>query len=200
MIGEMACGEIGARGVRGIAADLGEKPATAARLRGRIEIIMSYATVRGWRAGPNPAVWRGHLQLMLPAKNKIAMVRHHPALDWREAPAFMAELRQQTGMAAAALQFAILTAARSGEARGALWGEIDLDAAVWSLPAGRMKAGRAHRVPLAQPALDLLAELAPLRGDAASLIFPGYGRSMAAPARCQSMRLARCCAVWGAAI
>ena len=114
---------------------------------------------------------------MLPATNKIAMVRHHPALDWREAPAFMAELRQQTGMAAAALQFAILTAARSGEARGALWGEIDLDAAVWSLPAGRMKAGRAHRVPLAQPALDLLAELAPLRGDAASLIFPGYGRS-----------------------
>ena len=178
IIGEMACGEIGTNDVLKVLEPIWrEKPATAVRLRGRIEIILSYATVRGWRDGRNPAVWRGHLQMMLPAKNKIAMVRHHAALDWREAPAFMAELRQQTGMAAAALQFAVLTAARSGEARGALWGEIDMPAAVWSLPPGRMKGSRAHRVPLAQPALDLLAELAPLRGDDASLIFPGYGRS-----------------------
>ena len=158
IIGEMACGEIGTNDVLKVLEPIWrEKPATAVRLRGRIEIILSYATVRGWRDGPNPAVWRGHLQMMLPAKNKIAMVRHHAALDWREAPAFMAELRQQTGMAAAALQFAVLTAARSGEARGA-WGEIDMGGGLVAArgahegqprpsraagPAGARSAGRA---------------------------------------------------------
>jgi integrase len=143
------------------------KPETAVRLRGRIELVLDYARVQGWRDGPNPATWRGHLQLALPARNKVAPVEHHPALDWRELPAFMVRLREQAGTSAAALRFAILTAARSGEVRGMSWPEVDLSAALWTVPASRMKASRQHRVPLSDAAL---AELGP-PGD--GFVFPG---------------------------
>src|SRR5262249_4834559 len=116
------------------------KPETASRVRGRIEMILSYATARGWRSGPNPAAWRGHLQLILPSVRKVRPIRHHAALDWREAPAFIAALREHDSLSARALQFAILTAARSGEVRGATWNEIDFERAVWTIPGSRMKA------------------------------------------------------------
>lgn len=113
-----------------------KKPETGSRLRGRLEMILSYATARGWRDGLNPAVWRGHLQLMLPSRSKIAPVALRRARLAR-GPAFMAKLRTREGMGARTLEFAILTAARSGEVRGARWGEIDLDRAVWTIPAAR---------------------------------------------------------------
>jgi integrase len=149
-----------------------KKPETATRLRGRLEMILSYATARRWREGPNPAVWRGHLQLLLPSRRKVAPVQHHAALDWREAPAFMKKLRAREGMGARALEFAILTAVRSGEVRGAQWAEIDIDTAEWVIPAERMKAKREHRVPLSEPAIALLREQAKLR-DGSGLVFLG---------------------------
>jgi integrase len=150
------------------------KPDTASRVRGRIETILSYAIAHGWRDGPNPAVWRGHLQLMLPAPTKLRPVEHFAALDWREAPAFMAELRELDGIGAKALQFAILTAVRSGEVRGAMWGEIDTKAAVWTIPAARMKAGKPHRVPLSESALAAVSAPGVERGLVErGLVFPG---------------------------
>ena len=147
------------------------KTETASRMRGRIEKVLSFATVQRWRSGPNPAVWRGHLQLVLPAVRKLRPKQHLAALDWREAPDFMAKLRAFPGMGARALEFAILTAARSGEARGATWDEIDLERAVWTIPGARMKASKEHRVPLAQAALDLLRSVALLRTEG-GLVFP----------------------------
>jgi integrase len=151
------------------------KPETAARLRGRIETILDFARVKGWRDGPNPAVWRGHLQLALPARRKVRAVEHHAAMDWRLLPAFMVKLRQQQGSGALALQFAILTAARSGEVRGASWAEIEHESALWAVAAARMKAQRQHRVPLSGAALDVLRAAAALRQDQApdALVFPG---------------------------
>jgi len=145
------------------------KTETATRLRGRIEKILDWATVGKYRQGENPARWRGHLDHLLANPHKIAKVAHHPALPWREAGAFMAELRKQMGTSARALEFVILTAARSGEVRGATWSEIDLDAAIWTVPAGRIKMGKEHRVPLPASAIALLNEL-PREGD---LVFPG---------------------------
>lgn len=124
------------------------KPETASRVRGRIEAVLDYAAVRGWREGENPARWRGHLQKLLPARTRVARVEHHPALPWRDLPALMTRLQRQDGVAARALEFAILTAGRSGEVRGARWSEIDRQGLVWTVPANRMKAGREHRVPL----------------------------------------------------
>jgi len=152
-----------------------EKPETATRVRGRIEAVLDYAKVREWRSGENPARWRGHLDHLLPARSKVAKVEHHAALPWREIGAFMTALRGREGVAARALEFAILTAARTGEALGATWGEVDLSAALWTVPAARMKAGREHRVPLSAPALALLGEMANLRttDDPTAPIFPG---------------------------
>jgi integrase len=147
------------------------KAETASRIRGRIEKVLSFATVQGWRSGPNPAAWRGHLQLTLPPVRKVRPKQHFAALDWREAPAFMTTLREQNGMGARALEFAILTAARSGEVRGVTWDEIDLDRAVWTIPASRMKAGKEHRVPLSASAIALLQLVALLRAEG-SLVFP----------------------------
>ena len=151
------------------------KPETASRVRGRIESVLDYAKVRGWRAGENPARWRGHLDHLLPARSKVAAVAHHAALPWREIGAFMAILRQREGIAARALEFAILTAARTGEALGVTWGEVDLSAALWTVPGARMKAGREHRVPLSVPVLAVLGDMAKLRTTAnpAAPIFPG---------------------------
>jgi integrase len=149
------------------------KPETASRVRSRIEQVLDYCTARGWRTGTNPAIWRGNLKLMLPATAKVRAVKHHAALDWRLAPAFVAALRERDGMGALALEFAILTAARSGEVRGARWSEIDLDRAIWTLPAARMKGGREHRVPLTESALAILTAQAEVRDDS-GLIFHGH--------------------------
>jgi integrase len=147
------------------------KPETAARVRGRIEMVLSYAKARGWRTGENPAAWRDNLKLLLPAQAKVRAVRHHAALDWRQAPEFMRGLAvRDTGMGSRALQFAILTAARAGEVRLATWDEIDLDARLWTVPGARMKAGKAHKVPLSDPALAILAP--PVARKQGSLIFP----------------------------
>lgn len=132
---------------------------TASRLRGRVESVLDWARVHGLREGENPARWRGHLDAILPKPGKIARVEHHRALPWRDIPAFMAELRQREGMGARALEFTILTAARSGEARGATWSEIDLERRLWTIPGARMKAGREHTVPLSDAAVALLEAL-----------------------------------------
>lgn len=145
------------------------KTETATRLRGRIEKILDFATVSGHRQGENPARWRGHLDKLLANPNKVARVKHHPALPWQEMGALMAELRAREGIAARALEFSILTAARSGEVRGATWDEIDLTVGLWTIPAERMKAQKEHRVPLSKPVLALL-ETMPRFG---ALVFPG---------------------------
>jgi integrase len=133
-------------------------PETAERFRGRIENVLDAAKAKGLRTGENPARWRGHLDQLLPKRQRLSR-GHHVALPYAEMPAFMADLRRREAMAARALEFAILTAARSGEVLGATWAEIDLEAAVWTLPAARVKAGREHRVPLSARAVELLREL-----------------------------------------
>ena len=150
-----------------------EKTETASRLRGRIENVLDYATARGWRVGENPARWRGHLAKLLPPRSKVAAVAHHAAVPWQDIGRVVARLAEAKGTAARCLQFLILTAARSGEARGARWNEIDLDAALWTVPAERMKAGRDHRVPLSEPALAILREMMPLKRRPDGLVFPG---------------------------
>jgi len=139
------------------------KSETASRVRGRIEAILDYATVQGWRHGDNPARWRGHLDKALPAKSKIRPVEHLAALPYAKLPAFMTELRQQQGVGARALELAILTAARSGAVIGARWEEFDFDARSWTIPATRMKAGREHLVPLPGPAIVVLDQMAAIR-------------------------------------
>jgi integrase len=154
------------------------KPETAARVRGRIEAVLDYAAVHGWREGANPARWKGNLQLAgLASRAKVAPVEHHPALAWQNIGAFMGDLRAQRSTSARALEFLILTGARTGEVLGAEWSEIDLTAAVWTVPAGRMKAGREHRVPLSDAALAVLLHMAPLRHeDGDGYLFPGQGQ------------------------
>lgn len=140
------------------------KTETATRLRGRIDNVLDWATVHGYRTGPSPARWKGHLDKLLPAPGKTAKVEHHAALPYALIGEFMARLRKQEGMGPRALEFAILTACRSGEVRGATWGEIDLENAVWTIPEGRMKAGKEHRVPLSTPAVELLRKLPRVAG------------------------------------
>ncbi len=159
------------------------KPETASRVRGRIESILDYAAARGWRESENPARWRGHFDKLLPAPSKAKRAvrqttgpeEHHAALPYAEIAAFLAELRRQPGMAARALEFLILTAARTGEVIGARWEEFDLTAKVWTIPADRMKAGKEHRVPLSDAALAIVAELAKeRRGDPGSEAGKGF--------------------------
>ena len=126
------------------------KPETAGRVRQRMESILDFAKVRGYRDGENPARWRGHLDKLLPARSKVRQVEHHAALPYAELPAFLASLRTREAVAARALEFLILTAARTGEVIGARWNEIDLLDKTWTVPAARMKAHREHRVPLSR--------------------------------------------------
>lgn len=147
------------------------KTETMTRVRQRIEAVMAWATAHGFREGQNPAAWKGNLDAVLPKPSKITKVSHHRAMPIAEVGDFMRQLRQAHGMAARCLEFVILTAARSGEARGAQWDEIDLAAKIWTVPAERMKAGRAHRVPLSTDALALLKDLP--RHEGTSLVFPG---------------------------
>jgi integrase len=139
-------------------------PETASRVRGRIERVLAWATVAGYRSGDNPARWTGHLKELLPAKTKVAAVKHHSALSYRDLPDFMLKLRTKDGVSARALEFTILCAARTGEAIGAKWAEIDLDAKLWTIPSERMKAGKEHRVPLSDRAMTILKTL-PRGGD-----------------------------------
>lgn len=146
------------------------KTETASRLRGRVESVLDWAKVRGYRTGENPARWRGHLDKLLPAPRKIAKVEHHPAVPVKQVADFYAALRERSGTAARALEFALLTAARSGEVRGATWSEIDVDAKLWVVPAERMKAKKEHRVPLSPAAMKLLHALPRMEGS--DLLFP----------------------------
>jgi integrase len=142
---------------------------TASRLRGRLERILAAVTVQGHRSGDNPARWRGHLAELLQAPTKAAPTTHRPALPYSELPAFIASLRAKKGTIARAINFLILTAARSGEVTGATWSEIDFKGRLWTIPPARMKSSREHRVPLSEPALAILAAI-PRRTD---FVFPG---------------------------
>lgn len=135
------------------------KAETASRLRGRIEAVLDWASVRGHRQGENPARWKGHLDKILPAKSKIARVEHHAALPFSTIPAFMRDLGTRPGAAARALEFAILTAARTGEVIGAQWSEIDFEARLWTQPAERTQTRKEHRVPLCDAAMAILASM-----------------------------------------
>ncbi|MCC1495044.1 site-specific integrase [Cognatishimia sp. F0-27] len=144
-----------------------EKPETANRVRQRIEAVIDYASALGIHTGDNPARWRGHLDHLLPKPKKVRAVKHHPALSHVEIANFMTELSGRQGIAARALAFTILTAARSGETRGMTWAEVDLNARIWTIPAARMKTAKEHRVPLTDAVIALLGA----RGDDAALVF-----------------------------
>lgn len=163
------------------------KPETASRLRGRIERVLDFAKARGWRTGENPALWRGHLRHILPARSKLSR-GHHAAMPYNDIPAFVERLRALEAIAARAMGFLILTAARSGEAREARWDEFDLDAKLWSIPGERMKTGHPHRVPLSQAAVGILSDLKEKR--VSEYVFPGQkpGRPMSNMAYAMLMR------------
>lgn len=164
IIGDAAVGQVDTKEVLQIIEPIWRtKPETANRVRGRIEAVLDAARVRGYRTGDNPARWRGHLAQILPARGHLSR-GHHKALPYAEMGAFMAKLQERDGMAALALEFTILTAARTNEALGATWAEFDLERAVWTIPANRMKAAREHRVPLSTGALDVLRRAKGLGG------------------------------------
>ena len=147
-----------------------DKPETASRLRGRIERVLDAAKAQGLRSGENPARWRGHLDQLLPKRQRLTR-GHHAAMGYADVPTFMANLQSRQANAALALEFAVLTAARSGEVLGARWDEFDLERAVWTVPAARMKGAREHRVPLSRRALKMVKALHETRiGD---FVFPG---------------------------
>jgi integrase len=152
------------------------RPETASRLRGRIEAVLDWAKAQGYREGENPARWRGHLANLLPARARVRRVKHHAALPYAEVAPFTTALRKQEGVAARALEFAILTAARTGEVLGARWGEIDLGQKLWTVPAPRTKTGKKeHRVPLSTAARAIIEGMHALRDeqqDGAALVFP----------------------------
>ena len=149
------------------------KPETASRLRGRIERVLNAAKAKGYRTGENPAAWRGHLENLLPKQSRLSR-GHHAAIPYKELPGFAASLRERKAVAALALEFAILTAARSGEVLGARWSEIDLAAKIWTIPAERMKAAREHRIPLNERAVEIVQSM----GEAklSEFVFPGQRR------------------------
>jgi integrase len=151
----------------------GRIPETASRLRGRIEAVLDFAKAHKLRSGENPASWRGNLALILPKRQKLSR-GHHKAMPYAEVPAFIGKLREVESIPALALEFAILTAARSGEVLGARWDEINMAAKVWTIEAGRMKAGLLHRVPLSVRAMEIVERMAEIRtGD---LVFAGHRR------------------------
>jgi integrase len=147
------------------------KPETASRVRGRIEAVLDWATVRGYRKGENPARWRGHLDKLLPARGKVRKVEHHPTLPYDEMGDFISALRAQEGAAARALEFLILTAARTNEVIGARWQEFDLEGKLWIVPADRIKGGKEHRVPLSGAALKIVEAMNETREG--EFVFPG---------------------------
>jgi integrase len=170
VMGDLPVGEVGTPEVMAVIEPIWlEKPETASRVRGRIEAVLDAAKARGQRSGENPARWRGHIQQMLPARKRLAR-GHHKAMPYDRVPAFVSDLHEREAVSALALEFIILTACRSGEARGARWTEVDFDKGLWTVPASRMKAGREHRVPLAARALEILGGL---EGSGSKYLFPG---------------------------
>ncbi|ESZ56519.1 integrase [Mesorhizobium sp. L103C131B0] len=165
-----------------------EKPETASRLRGRIERVLDFAKTKGWRSGENPALWRGHLKNVLPARKKLSR-GHHPAMPYDQVPAFTGRLRTAEAMAARALEFLILTTARSGEVYGAKWPEIDFTAGIWTVPAARMKASKEHRVPLSKRALALVKGLH--EAKISDYVFPGQGKEKSLSSSAMDMLLRR---------
>lgn len=170
------------------------KAETATRLRTRIEKVLDWAKVSGYRDGENPARWRGHLDKVLPANPKSKRVKHLAALPFKDVPAFMQALRQQEGNGARGLEFTILTGARTGEVLAATWSEIDLANKLWIVPAERMKGGKMHRVPLSVAALDVLKKAERRKTARSSFRAPGRG------SRSQIWRCCRRCAAWDVAI
>jgi integrase len=161
--------------IKGLEPIWSTKPETASRVRGRIEAVLDWAAARGIRDGDNPARWKGRLDKLLPRPSKVRVVEHHAAMPYDEIGSFIMELREREGVGARALEFAILTAARTSEVLGAQWSEIDFGAKVWTVPAGRMKSGREHRVPLSGAAMAVLKRTAKAReGDH---VFPGDRRT-----------------------
>jgi integrase len=167
------------------------RPETASRLRGRIESILDWAKVKGYRDGENPALWRGRLDKLLPKKSKVRKPEHHAALPYAELPGFLIELRKQQGIAARALEFTTLCATRSAETIGARWNEINLVERTWTIPAGRMKGGREHRVPLSDRAMAILEEMEPSRDLEGGFIFPGAQRGKPLSGNAMYVRLQR---------
>ena len=155
------------------------KTETASRVRGRIESVLDWASARGCRLGENPARWRGHLENLLPKRSKVRTIRHHAAMPYEAVGEFMASLQGQDGIAARALEFLVLTACRTGEVVGARWKEFDLDAAVWTVPAERIKAGKEHRVPLSARALSIVGDMQAARDSEDAFVFPGGKRGKA---------------------
>ena len=152
------------------------KTETASRLRGRIESVLAWAKVSGYREGDNPASWKGNLDAVFPKPGKLKNIQHHKALPWEEIPSFTTLLKNKEGISARALEFLILTACRSSEARGAVWSEIDLKKGIWTIPADRMKAGKEHSVPLSKRATEILDEIPRIEGS--EFIFPGMRGGM----------------------
>jgi integrase len=151
------------------------KPETASRIRGRIESVLDWAAARGFRDTDNPARWKGRLENLLPRRSKVRAVQHHAALPYVEISDFMRALRERDAVAARALEFAVLTAARRGEVIGAKWSEIDLKTKMWTVPGDRMKGGREHRVPLSDPAVAVLQRMLAVREN--DYVFPGEQRT-----------------------
>jgi integrase len=159
VIGKLLVQDIDQRHVMAILEPIWRKKTeTASRVRNRVELVLDWAAARGYRSGPNPAKWQGHLDKLLPAPSKVANKAHHRALPFAKAPEFMSHLRKQNGVGARALEFVILTGTRSGEVRGATWREFDEKSGTWTIPASRMKAGREHRVPLSKTALEVFSK------------------------------------------
>lgn len=174
IIGKMSVDAIGLDEVLRVLKPIWEtKSETASRLRGRIESVLDYAAVHKWRSGENPARWAGFIDQVLPAKGKIAPAVHHAALPYADLPSFMAALRMKATISARCLEWLVLTAARSGEARGARWNEIDMSKGLWNVPASRMKANREHIIPLSPRCMEILQELAAKPHKPDALIFPG---------------------------
>ena len=174
-IGDKAPADVSLADVKAILLPMwATKTETAQRVRGRIEAVLDYAAVHDLCDGTrNPARWKGTLDKVFPPPRKVATPENHASAPYSDVPRIMAALADKSHVSALALRFIILTAARSGEARGALWDEIDLDAATWTIPAKRMKAARPHRVPLSAPAMEVLKAMAELRRPSVDLVFPG---------------------------
>ena len=189
VLGDMPVGEIDTPAVlRAIEPRWHDRTETMSRVRGRIESVLDWCTVRGYRGGDNTARWKGHLAEVLPGRSQVAKVEHHPAMSYRELPAFMAALSQREGVSARALEFLILTSARTGEVLGAHHDEFDLVGRMWVVPAARMKAGEEHRVALSQHAVDLLRALPPEDGNPYVFIGPRPGSGLSSQILTQTLR------------
>ena len=168
-IGELPVADVGTPHVLKILEPIWRaKAETASRVRGRLETVLDAAKARGYRTGENPARWRGHIAQILPARARLTR-GHHKALPYEAVPTFMQALREREAVAALALEFAALTATRTGEVLGAVWEEVDLEKAIWTIPPARMKASKEHRVPLSPRAVEILESVKPLSNP---LVFP----------------------------